>query len=217
MTKAKGIGLLSGGLDSALACVVLRDAGADVECLHFFTGFCVTGHNARVGRTDRPVANHALQVAAEIGVPVELAFAAMDATERFRWTAMQTLPHLVAFAVSAFAGGLLVGRFGSGTGPREGAASGLVTALVEGLIADDKPDVVYACGPEAMQRIVAVQAAAAGLPCQVSLERLMACGVGACLSCVVSTTGGLKRACVDGPVFDAGEVLWEASEVPPRH
>jgi hypothetical protein len=61
---------------------------------------------------------------------VELAFAAMDGMERFRWTAMQTLPHLVAFAVSAFAGGLLVGRFGSGTGPREGAASGIATALV---------------------------------------------------------------------------------------
>jgi tRNA U34 2-thiouridine synthase MnmA/TrmU len=72
MTRAKGIGLLSGGLDSALACVVLRDAGADVKCLHFFSGFCVTGHNARVGRTDRPVVNHALQVAAEIGVPIEL-------------------------------------------------------------------------------------------------------------------------------------------------
>ena len=61
---------------------------------------------------------------------VELAFAAMNGMERFRWTAMQTLPHLVAFGVSAFAGGLLVGRFGSGTGPREGAVSGLVTALV---------------------------------------------------------------------------------------
>lgn len=61
---------------------------------------------------------------------VELAFAAMSAMERFRWTAMQTLPHLVAFALSAFAGGLLVGRFGSGTGPREAAASGVVTALV---------------------------------------------------------------------------------------
>jgi tRNA U34 2-thiouridine synthase MnmA/TrmU len=70
--KAKGIGLLSGGLDSALACLVLKDAGADVECLHFFTGFCVTGHNSKVGRTNRPIANHALQVAAEIGIPVEL-------------------------------------------------------------------------------------------------------------------------------------------------
>jgi tRNA U34 2-thiouridine synthase MnmA/TrmU len=70
--RAKGIGLLSGGLDSALACLVLRDAGADVECLHFFTGFCVTAHNSRVGRTDRPIANHALKVAAEMGVPMQL-------------------------------------------------------------------------------------------------------------------------------------------------
>ena len=70
--KPLGIGLLSGGLDSALACLVLRDAGADVQCLHFFTGFCVTGHNSRVGRTDRPIMNHALQVAGEMGVPVDL-------------------------------------------------------------------------------------------------------------------------------------------------
>ncbi|UCH85659.1 MAG: thiamine biosynthesis protein [Candidatus Latescibacterota bacterium] len=77
--KAKGIGLLSGGLDSALACLVLRDAGAEVECLHFFTGFCVTGHNSRVGRTQRPIANHALQVAAEIGVPVDL----VDVSEEY--------------------------------------------------------------------------------------------------------------------------------------
>jgi hypothetical protein len=70
--NAHGIGLLSGGLDSALAALVVRDAGADVTCLHFFTGFCVTGHNSRVGRKDRPIANHALDVAAEMGIPVEL-------------------------------------------------------------------------------------------------------------------------------------------------
>lgn len=70
--RAHGIGLLSGGLDSALAALVVRDAGADVTCLHFFTGFCVTGHNSRVGRKDRPIANHALEVAADIGIPVEM-------------------------------------------------------------------------------------------------------------------------------------------------
>lgn len=61
---------------------------------------------------------------------VDLAFAAMGAEERFRWTLVQTLPHVVAFALSAFAGGVLVGRFGAGAGPREAAASGLVTALL---------------------------------------------------------------------------------------
>jgi dihydroorotate dehydrogenase electron transfer subunit len=96
-------------------------------------------------------------------------------------------------------------------------ARGLVTSVSERLLAEDRPDVVFACGPEAMSRVVAAQARAAGVPCQVSLERLMACGVGACLSCVVSTSTGRKRACVEGPVFNAEEVRWNGSEVPPRH
>jgi dihydroorotate dehydrogenase electron transfer subunit len=94
---------------------------------------------------------------------------------------------------------------------------GYVTAVSARLLAADKPDVMYVCGPEVMTRAVVEQAAAAGVPCQVSLERLMACGIGACLSCVVTTTSGRKRACVDGPVFDAEEVCWDGAEVPPRH
>jgi dihydroorotate dehydrogenase electron transfer subunit len=94
---------------------------------------------------------------------------------------------------------------------------GFVTVVSERLLAADRPDVVYVCGPEVMARAVARQAEAAGVACQVSLERLMACGVGACLSCVVTTVTGRKRACVDGPVFDAGEVCWDGTELPPRH
>lgn len=94
---------------------------------------------------------------------------------------------------------------------------GFVTALVEGLIAADQPDIVCVCGPEAMSRIVCAQVDAAGVACRVSLERLMACGIGACLSCVVSTRSGQQRACVDGPVFDANDVLWDAAETPPGH
>lgn len=94
---------------------------------------------------------------------------------------------------------------------------GFVTGPVERLLAESSFDQVYVCGPEVMQRIVAGMAERAGVPCQVSLERLMACGIGACLSCVVSTNDGLKRACVDGPVFSAEEVRWDSSEIPPRH
>jgi len=94
---------------------------------------------------------------------------------------------------------------------------GYVTQISARLLAEERFDVVYCCGPEAMQRIVVAQAAEHSVACQVSLERLMACGIGACLSCVVSTRAGLKRACVDGPVFDAREVVWNASEIPPRH
>ena len=94
---------------------------------------------------------------------------------------------------------------------------GFVTGPVARLLAEERFDVVFTCGPEPMQRIVAELAAASGIPCQVSLERLMGCGIGACLSCVVTTHDGLKRACVDGPVFDAREVVWDASETPPKH
>ena len=85
------------------------------------------------------------------------------------------------------------------------------------LLAEERFDIVYTCGPEPMQRIISKMAADAGVTCQVSLERLMGCGIGACLSCVVTTTDGLKRACVDGPVFAAEEVVWDASETPPKH
>ncbi len=72
MRKAKGIGLLSGGLDSALATKVTMEAGAEVTCLYFFTGFSVSAHHSRVGKVDKPIADDALQVGTEIGVHVEL-------------------------------------------------------------------------------------------------------------------------------------------------
>ena len=94
---------------------------------------------------------------------------------------------------------------------------GFVTGPVARLLAEERFDVAYTCGPEPMQRIVSSMTRDAGVGCQVSLERLMACGIGACLSCVVSTRDGLKRACVDGPVFGAEEVVWDASQTPPKH
>ncbi|MBE6472240.1 MAG: dihydroorotate dehydrogenase electron transfer subunit [Coriobacteriaceae bacterium] len=92
--------------------------------------------------------------------------------------------------------------------------AGFCTALVEerlreGSLADGGAyDYLAVCGPEPLMRIVASIAADAGVPCQVSMEKRMACGVGACLSCVVDTTSGKKRSCVDGPIFDANEVVW---------
>ena len=85
---------------------------------------------------------------------------------------------------------------------------GFVTAVTDDLVASGAYDYVAICGPEPMMRSVAVSAIDAGIACQVSAERLMACGVGACLSCVIETTSGKRRCCVDGPVFDAREVVW---------
>jgi NAD(P)H-flavin reductase len=66
---------------------------------------------------------------------------------------------------------------------------------------------VYACGPEPMLGAVARACASTGAKCYVSMERRMACGVGACLGCTVLTVSGNRRCCVDGPVFDAREVI----------
>ena len=74
-------------------------------------------------------------------------------------------------------------------------------------------DVIFACGPKPMLRGVKALAAARNIPAYVSMEERMACGVGACLGCVCTSTGiddhskvNNKRVCVDGPVFAASEV-----------
>jgi NAD(P)H-flavin reductase len=68
--------------------------------------------------------------------------------------------------------------------------------------------VVFACGPLPMLRAVYRLCAASGVPCYVSMETRMACGVGACLGCRISTKQGNRRCCKDGPVFDAGDIEW---------
>lgn len=68
---------------------------------------------------------------------------------------------------------------------------------------------VYACGPTAMLKVVSRIALERGIPCQVSLEERMACGIGVCLGCPVKTkVGSYKMVCKDGPVFNAEELAW---------
>ena len=68
---------------------------------------------------------------------------------------------------------------------------------------------IYACGPVGMLKVVAKIAEGRKLPCQVSLEERMACGVGVCLGCPVKMKGNkYKMVCKDGPVFDAKEIAW---------
>lgn len=71
----------------------------------------------------------------------------------------------------------------------------------------NKPDVVLACGPTPMLRALKEFTRSQGIPCFVSLEERMACGIGACLVCVCNRTGGKHaRVCKDGPVFNAEDV-----------
>jgi len=80
---------------------------------------------------------------------------------------------------------------------------GNVLAEAKWLIEGKKIDAVYACGPERMMEAVARLCVQHGVPCQVSVERYMKCGVGVCGSCAI----GGKLCCVDGPVFSAEEAL----------
>lgn len=63
-------------------------------------------------------------------------------------------------------------------------------------------DMIYTCGPSPMMKAVARSAAERGIRCEVSLENMMACGVGACLCCVTDTDQGHRCVCKEGPVFD---------------
>jgi len=86
---------------------------------------------------------------------------------------------------------------------------GLVTHLLKHEENDGQAKrILYACGPEPLLKIVSDFARKQKVPCWVSIERLMACGVGACLSCVVATMNGYKRVCCDGPIFDAKDIVW---------
>ncbi|MBN2453227.1 MAG: dihydroorotate dehydrogenase electron transfer subunit [Candidatus Omnitrophica bacterium] len=67
---------------------------------------------------------------------------------------------------------------------------------------------IYSCGPMGMLKAVSRIAREHGIPCQVSLEERMACGVGVCLGCPVKTRDGYKMVCKDGPVFNAEEIAW---------
>lgn len=64
----------------------------------------------------------------------------------------------------------------------------------------------YTCGPEAMMKAVCEHT---DKPGQLSFDKRMGCGFGACMGCTVKTKNGLKRICKDGPVLSSEEVLWE--------
>jgi dihydroorotate dehydrogenase electron transfer subunit len=67
---------------------------------------------------------------------------------------------------------------------------------------------IYCCGPDSMMKAVAKHAAMDNIHCEVSLENLMACGIGVCLCCVVNTTKGNLCSCTEGPVFNIKELKW---------
>jgi dihydroorotate dehydrogenase electron transfer subunit len=91
---------------------------------------------------------------------------------------------------------------------------GLVTELLEKrLDAAREPAYVFSCGPSVMLKKVAAITERLDTPAQVSIETVMACGIGACQGCTVlsaSPGGGYRQVCLDGPVFDSTDIDWSA-------
>ena len=91
---------------------------------------------------------------------------------------------------------------------------GFVTDLLEDRLDDNKNETlsVFACGPVPMLKKVATLTQSQGIPCQVSLESLMACGVGACQGCAVPAASTEDRTyfhvCEDGPIFNSKLIGW---------
>jgi dihydroorotate dehydrogenase electron transfer subunit len=78
----------------------------------------------------------------------------------------------------------------------------------------DAPVMIYACGPEGMLAATAKTAANYSRPCQVSVERVMGCGMGGCYSCVIPMRGDdgkfhHVRSCMAGPVLAADQIRWD--------
>ena len=87
---------------------------------------------------------------------------------------------------------------------------GKVTDLLKNLLptTDYRLPTIYSCGPHPMLKAVGQIAKDYKINAQLSLEEHMACGIGACLGCVVATKTGYKTVCKDGPVFSSEELVW---------
>ena len=82
---------------------------------------------------------------------------------------------------------------------------------IAGLEGIDLSDVsIVCCGPNPMMKAAYIKYGSACDDIQVSLEKRMGCGMGGCYGCVIDTTTGRRRICIDGPVFKAEEVDWDA-------
>lgn len=89
---------------------------------------------------------------------------------------------------------------------------GFITSLLEKTLASgEKPDIIYACGPKPMLKEASRIGTLYDIPCQFSLEAVMACGFGACLGCAIKgkvTGSKYPHVCTDGPIFNPQLIGW---------
>jgi len=97
---------------------------------------------------------------------------------------------------------------------------GRVTDILVDMMGRAKTDVVFTCGPHPMLAAVSHICLGEGVPVQVAVEELMACGYGVCMTCVIpvrNRSGGVyySRSCTDGPIFPGEAIAWNGDAVTP--
>lgn len=103
------------------------------------------------------------------------------------------------------------GRFGQVLVTTEDGSMGEKGLITQHSVFGEKLpfDKIYSCGPDPMMKAVAEIAKSKNIDCEISLENMMACGIGVCLCCVTETTSGHQCVCTDGPVFNIKELAWQ--------
>jgi dihydroorotate dehydrogenase electron transfer subunit len=204
---ATGISLLNKRVGAGTQLIYDAEPGAHIACL------------GPLGKPFEPVEppRHAWMVAGGVGLAPFLSLAEALAARGTRQTLFygarraRELYHVDAFE-----------RIGTeivlATEDGSRGTKGLISAPLGDALTKLEPGEevkIYACGPTPMMRAVAKVADFHGATCDVSLEQVMGCGLGGCYSCVVLTrdqgqSPHFVRSCLDGPVFDARRIVWEA-------
>jgi dihydroorotate dehydrogenase electron transfer subunit len=165
-----------------------------------------------------PPAAHSILVGGGVGVPPLAMFAAQHATDTtYSMTALigaRSKDYLVCIEDLERNGVPVSVATDDGSAGTQGRVTELLEPMLDKLSPDAERPLVYTCGPLVMLRAVAKLCAVYNVPCQVSLEESMPCGVGVCNGCVVPLLhatddyGAYRRICVDGPVMWAQEIAW---------
>jgi dihydroorotate dehydrogenase electron transfer subunit len=94
---------------------------------------------------------------------------------------------------------------------------GQISEAIPRLIREYSTEVIYSCGPMGMLSAIAKIAEDFDIAHQCAVEEAMACGIGVCMTCVIPVKyeGGIKmvRTCIDGPVMDGAEIIWDRKTV----
>jgi len=91
----------------------------------------------------------------------------------------------------------------------EDGRNALIGKIVDFILEPESYDAVFGCGPMPMMNALKKKCEAYSIPCFLSMESRFACGIGACLGCSISALNGRRRCCKDGPIFPAGEIIFD--------